>query len=360
MNIDSFTKLSKSNVEYLVEPVSELVFDGNYLSVKDGSYEDIELTNTVKESICRMVGVSPSLSNSLYDIDKELWSTVLTRLYSYHNKDNLVILVSELEDGKYKTKGLCNTSRETIPSFRFINKVLNYFNDNQSITVSDITFSNDSNLANVILLLNEDFISFNNESYKLGFVIYNDEFYNSYCRSVLYKDSLYYYLPSKCYNLSSSRYDRVTETAEESLDIMLLRISDDIDTKVLDNLVESVNYKIDSLSKLQYSYQEYTDLCTIIVNACTKSCVGNINDVTDLLDSINDFITLYGELKNEYLWKCTAFSNNTFSKFLNILTYVETSCAILPEDITPVREYLGQLLWFSKMKEVVANGRVLL
>lgn len=358
MNLQIYNSLAKSKVTYLESSVSDLVFDDGYLSVKgDAEFKDIELTETVKESICRMVGISPSLSKSLYSIDKDLWDTVLCRLYSYHEKESIVLILNEMEDGKYSTKCLCNVPKETVSNERFISKVINYMKDYQDLSVSDITYSNESTLASVVILNNKEYEDYLGNKYQLGFVVYNDELTNGYCRGVMYKDGVYYYLTSKMYNLTTSRYDKSTNDSYESLDIMLLRITDDYNSGILDTFVDTINKNIEVLRSKNYSYQEYSELFNVVTNLCTKSYTAELDNVVEMLNSLNDLEEKYGDIKSDYLWKCTAFSSNVFDSLIGVLKYVECNCGILPEDLVPLREYAGMLLSSKKMVEVIAHDR---
>lgn len=363
MDITSYEKHPMQTTFYESVSISNLVFDDNYVKLLNApDLGDILLTDSMRDSLCRFVGLSPSLNRGLYSTDKDLWYKVLNKLYQYHHKEEVILLLSKnsVDNCSYSVKGICNnSSRESITTKCFIDKVLSYFETYPEIEISDIEFSNLDTKSSVILLSKEEYL-FKDKKFRIGVAVFNDETSNSYTRMVIkYTDSDYYYLPSKIYNLSSSRYDKTTSSSMESLEILLLRVVEDMTSSILS---EKIDYIIDRMynsyeSKL--SYNEFNRALVLIRNVYTASDVDGdiINDIVSLFDKFDTFETTYGQKNHDYLWQCTAFSDYSVGDILEVLDSLYKEYTLYPENVIFLRELLGEYLISPRVCETIAVKR---
>ena len=358
MDIATYKNQPQEISEYLEVSVNDMQFDGNYLSIKDNpAYGSIYITDNMRESLCRFVGVSPSLNRGLYSLDQDLWREVLTKLFKYHGKEIIILLLGASDDDSY-VKGVCTTTRSSVSSVSFVNKVLSHFEDVQDTIVSDIDYSKDNLVSHVVVLGSKTYTDVHNRVFNLGVVFRNDETSNSTCKMVLkYVDSEVYYLPSKLYNLSSSRYDRTTSNSMESLEVLLLRVSEDFLTNRFDDMSQEILDKIRSADNKYISYQEFDRLRVVLLKMARSSdfIEDDVNEISSKLDELNDFEKLYGKIDNDYLWKCTAISENSLGKVLMFVDSITSDYKFYPEEVTFLRDLLGEYLIDSRVCQHIAK-----
>lgn len=358
----TLTQYKNSNFKcsnYLEVTISDLVFDDNTLTIQDNNdYGNLIVTDNLRNSICKYVGMSSSIDKGLYSTDKDLWYKVLAKLYSYYSKDNLILNISESNAGYY-VNGICNSSKAPLSSKDFIDGVIRYYEDFSEISVYDIKCLEGETVSEVLLSINtEIYKDFTNKSFKLGVVFRNDELSNCYCRmAIIYDDGVVYYLPSKYYNLTTSRYDRSTSDNKEALDILLLRVSEDTASGYFNDKSEEILDHLSYSSHKNLSLMEYDNFKTLIQNISVSSDLSDeeINDISNSLDSINDFETIYGPLKNDYLWKCTAIGSFTLHDLLKVAHCICKEHVFYPKEDILLREFLGDYLVTPRNCQLLAK-----
>lgn len=342
---------------YMEVSVEDLIFRDNFVDIASNPLiAPIYVTEEFKDAVCRYVGMSPSLNKCLYEIDEGLWRDALNKLYKYHHKETIRMLIST-SNGNSIVKGLVTTDREPVLARAFINDTVKFFDIYTEVEVSEILYEPDTNISSVTVLLVKK-AEYNVRPYRLGVVFTNNELDSITARLVMkYDDGDYYYLPSKMYNLSSSRYAKTTSTSSEALNILLVRVSEDLlgtaisekESFVTSRILESANKKI--------TLQEYSALVTTLSNMSYESQLdeSEIEDILSEVSTLNDFETIYNTLRSDYLWKCTALSGNSFDDMFRVIDTLPSSHVFYPRCLPYLRDLLGDYLMNVRICQMLAN-----
>lgn len=360
MNLSAYNKLTKDNSFYKEVDVSNLKFDGEFLTIHDEhDLGDIYITDLMKDSLCKFVGLSSSINKGLYSTDKELWYKVLTKLYNYYSKSSIILLVSEdSEDHRYYVKGLCNSTRELLTNVSFINSIIKYYNQYDNITITDIGYTRDLVNSHVVVTCDTVHKDVNDKEFTIGVVFRNDELNGTYCRMVInYSDGIMYYLPPKYYNVTTSRYMKTTADSKEALEIVMLRVFEDLTSDVFESRLGELMNLIGSSKYKFISRMEYERTKSLLSNVSSSSDISDeeYNDILEDLSSIDDFETIYGSIENDYLWKCTAIGGTSLYDLLELVGSISKDHQFYPEDNNLLREFMGEYLTIPRVCQLLAK-----
>lgn len=359
MNVEEYRLHTKGTSQYIEVPVSAMEFYGNYARImtSDIKLDGLVVAEDMRDSICRYVGVSPALNRDLYATDPTLWKTVLDKLYSAHGNDKIIILIESLPSCKY-IKGICTNPRPAISNSIFIDQVLNHFEDVGNTVIDSIEYAKDVVTSSVTVFGDTWYEGVSHPRFKLGVVFLNDETTNASCRMVLkFDNSELYYLPSKFYSASSSRYDKHTSNSVESLGMVLLKVSEDFLTGYIDKRAPEVIMYLDDSAKKVLSKAEYDATKTTLLNAARSSDMDEeeISDILTELSKIDDFEKLYGSIGSDYLWKSTALSENSLKIALAVVGRIPFDHQFYPECLPPIRDLLGEYLVKPRSCQYIAK-----
>lgn len=360
MNLTAYENLTKDNSFYKEVDVSDLHIGEEYLSIKgQDNYGEIYITESMKDSLCKYVGLTSSINRSLYSTDKDLWYKVLTKLYKYYSKSTVMMLVSESDDGRCFVKGICNSDRELLINHEFINDVIRYYDQYDEISIVDIGYDKNSMLSHVVLVSDKSYTDpVRLIGFKFGVVFRNDELNSTYCRMVIYyDDGTMYYLPSKYYNITTSRYFKTTVNAKEALEMVMIRVLEDLTSNTFeDKLATILKLMVDSGNKY-ISRMEYERVKSLISNACSGSDISDeeYSDIIEELNKFDDFEDLYGEIGNDYLWKCTAIGGTTLLDIIKVVCSISKDHQFYPESENIIREFLGEYLTTPRVCQLLAK-----
>lgn len=359
MKLTAYEKLTKDTSFYEEVDVSDLHIDDEYLSIYNSNYGDIYITDSMKDSLCKYVGLSSSINKGLYDTDKDLWYQVVTKLYKYYSKSTVMLLVSSSDDGKYYVKGICNSPRELLINSEFINKVINYFEDSCDIDIADIGYTNGLTTSHIIVEFNKLYDDpSTNKLFKFGVVFRNDELNGTYCRLVMsYTDGTIYYLPSKYYNTTISRYFKNTVDSKEALEMVMLKVMEDLTSGSFEDKVDLLRSLLISSKDKCLSRMEFERVKALLSNVCSTSEISDeeYSDVLKELDNFDDYEDLYGSIENDYLWKCTAIGGTTLFDIMKVVSSISKNHQFYPEDENLIREFLGEYLTVPRVCQVLAK-----
>lgn len=362
MKLLDYLQIAKEfpTLKYVEVPVSDIDFQGNFANIHNYSYnyDGLIVAEEMRDALCKYVGMSPPMNKALYNTDPTLWKEVLTRLYSLHSEDTVILVIEKLPSSKY-IKGICQASRPALDNTTFIKECISHFEDVDVASIEEVDYASDNTTASVIVLMNEWETEYAGvPRFKIGVVLTNNEENTVTARLVIKRDHQeYIYFPSKVYGASSGRYDKRTKDAQESLQMLLLKVSEDFLTHYIKSRAPEVVMYLDDAAKKHLSLAEFDALRNVIVNAAHLSEMDEeeIGDILSELAPISDFETLYGSLGTDYLWKATAFSDIPMNSALNVIGKIPEDHKFYPECIPSIREILGEYLVKPRNCQFVAK-----
>lgn len=198
-------------------------------------------------------------------------------------------------------------------------------------------------------------------SYKVGIFLVNNELDSTYSRLVLYIEDYPFYLPASYYNATSSRFKKTTNSPEEALDVLVLKILDDLRSENLFNKYIKFHYQYEKNKFSLVSYEEYR---RVLHSLRKLSPVIEEPSLLENFDKISETFELkYKELdkkKNSYIWRCTAFSDLRWMELINLTTSVLKSIDLTRSvenfsETQELRELLGNFISTSCVEEEIAE-----
>lgn len=352
---------------YIDADVPSILFHDTTVTVEGTVLTSAPITEDVKNAICRYVGMSASLAKYLSGQDQSFWKEALTRLYKYKDKESITLLVQEDSTGFRVVKNVTMSDRQPMTNVNFIDRVYEYFSTSESLEIADIVYDSSSIESYVVLrVLGLTPMDGGDRSWTLGFVFRGDETGGISCRLAIVpsEGSDIIYLPAKMYNLTSTRYDKTTHCTEESLDMLMLRVLEDVElneTFLEDKWAEVLARKV-VLKETEISLLEFTQLRNTISNACYMSNMSEeeVSQVLEKIEEFDDYNKIYGDLKSDYLWRCTAFSNHNFTEILEMVGNITSSHVFYPQALSQIRYLLGEYVMLPRLHSMVAHPSVAL
>lgn len=343
----------KSYISVMLEEHPE-IFSG-CLYIDGNCYE---LSSEVVESICKQSGVPATMNHVLKNSNHELWVNSVTSMYNHYYKGvNLNFLCEEfrIQNVSFKkTPPLLNT--EFLKSL--IRQVDTY---SDILEIDSFCYDENSTTSEMIIFHREDH-EYRDRVYKLGVVLSNDELNAVTCNlAVRYEDKLFY-LPSKYYNLSSSRYSRSASNSQESLDLLFLRVLSDISSESWFSIIPTVDMNLQMCKKIPATYEEYRRVFRVLKSSALASNIEDTEDVLGLLeDTFSDFESNYPSLedkKGSYIWRCSALSENSIYDLIELFHKIPKDHIFYPETLREVRVGLGELIMLNKLSTELAKRKV--
>lgn len=330
---------NKSYIEYSLYDAPELF---------DGVLEGYEVSEEVLTNLAKSLGLSYNFYLKLASLDRETAHHVISLRAKQEKCEDILLLIDE------ETKSCVNysldTERPPILNSNFFEIVMSLLETTKEVSVSESYYHKDDPISYFILKRNQtmDIIEkYTNKSevsnpYELGIVLINDERYYTYTRIVLYENGQPLYLPASYYNSSTSRYVKSTSSTRDALEVLTLKVIDDLRGDNLYNKLYEFHFKYRAAKQVIVSYEEYSS----VLKALRK-----IPSVIEEPSYIDSFIALgeqfdhkYAQIedqKSSYLWRCTAMSMLTLESMVNKVADILNNVNAVPIEYFAVRELLG-------------------
>lgn len=350
-----------NNKSYVTYKVSDDLFSG-YVTYKDEEYEfPVELM----QKLCKELGFSYELYLTLVSINKDTATSLVNSMSSRSNHPEVILL---LEDNSKSVIGYTlDMDREPILNDEFISHINRIITSSDAIEIGEIQYTEMDTTASVFIKKNDPIIIEEKyegkdpilNPYKIGVLMINDELGTVSCRLAVYIHDQLIYLPASTYSLSTSRYKRSTSSSAEALDVLILRVIDDLRDYALEPKINDMHLRYRYNKNVVVSYEEYNT----ILNTMKKipSIIEDNSFLSPLVDMYNDYERRYMNLtdkKSSYIWRCTALGDITMDMLLS------KTCGILSELNAPaaecfnIRDLLGYYVTTPRIFEDIAKGSI--
>jgi hypothetical protein len=343
LDITTYQALKNTTEEYHRVKVSSLQFTDTQLQVS--GVGDFDTSDDLFTTLSRFVSVPKGLNQNLRKLDKTLWEQMIRKLYELHYEDQLVL---KLQDGKLF--GISNFEKDPVGNVKFLDRIISYFEDLVGIEVEEINYNPALQNCSAIVLNTAEH-DYQGEKYRLGVVIENDSLYGANVRLAIKKvsDSTYIYATPNVFSLSSARYNRTTDTGFESLNAMLITVSDGLRSDLFTStLVDRLNEKLYAEENTKITYEEFYRTRLAIVRYATVSQFDEdtVKKMVEVFRDLFDFYKNYESvLESDYIWKTTAYSDQPISVARQHLSTLANNVSMTYESVRDLRSFAGELLF---------------
>lgn len=332
------------------------------ISIFDGTLKymiDISLV----ERLAKDLGFSYSLYSTLVDINKES-AKAMIRHMSLQSKHTEIHLLVDEESNAVVDYSL-DSDRTPLLNSDFINRVQSLVATSDAIRLSEVYYSKEDKVASVIIrkvspiLIEEKYEGKESNfiDYDIGVLLVNDESNTTYSRLVLYVDGRHpIYLPASYYNSTASRYRRSTNNSAEALEVLVLKIIEDLREDELKNKIYELHYQYRTNKSILASYEEYNTLLR------TMRKIPAIIDDNSFLDTLTEkyenFEKKYTHVdsqKSSYIWRCTALGDTTIGNLVSITSQILSDLYAPPVECFTIRELLGSYISTNRIAEEIAK-----
>ena len=195
--------------------------------------------------------------------------------------------------------------------------------------------------------------------YDIGVLLVNNELDCASCRLVIFIDDQPVYLPASYYSATTNRYKRSTGNNAEALEVLVLKIIDDLRENELLYKVSDFHAKYKSIKDILTTYEEYNTLLRTI------SKIPSIAEDRSVLESLTskyeEFEKKYAHLddqKYSYIWRCTAIGELTIGHLVHITSKIFSDLGAPVIEYFEIRELLGQYLSTNRILTEIAKETI--
>ena len=250
------SKNKRYEIYNLTEDVS--IFRGYY-----GNYSvDVSLLKRLSKSL----GFSYDLYLTMLKAS-ELSADLLVKSMSSQSNIEKVVLLLDDEDMVVVDYSI-DSERYPILNDEFIARVRSLEETSRDISISEVYYHDKDTISSVILKKNDPIVveekyidkASKYIDYSVGILLVNDETNSVYSRLVIYVEGQPLYLPASYYNATNTRYRRSTSSSVEALEILVLKVIEDLRDENLKDRICDIHYKYRSNKEIAASYEEYTSV----------------------------------------------------------------------------------------------------
>lgn len=322
--------------------------------VFNGYIDDYEIPESVLVRLSKDLGLPLSLCTTLSDIGYEHSIDDLIHTQSVKKKMPEITILKD--DMTKKILGYTyNPERPPVLNEDFIHRYESTLEMSKDIFTEVERYYLENDTKSTVLIKKVDPLtvrvghsdgSIDEYSYEIGVYIINDELDTTYCRLAVFLDGNPIYLPATMYNLTASRYNKSTDSSKDALEVLLLRLQDDLRGEELLGKLTDFHTKYVWNTALQVSYEEYKRISTQVLKIPTTE--GNKSYLESLSLTYEDFENRYSNIEERgsaYIWRCTAFiENGTIGALVYSILELLKSLGAPSDEYESIRYTLGEIL----------------
>lgn len=345
---------TKNNKEYAVYDLSNssVLFQGYY------SDEHV-VSEDMLRKLSKDLGFSYDLYLTLLKISPDAAASLVSSMSKQSNHTEITLLLGEGEVLGYSLEA----PRTPILNNEFIDRTLSIVDTSDSVEVAEVNYHPADSISSVIIkktspiVVEEKYEGRDSKiiNYNIGILVVNDELTTTYSRLVLYVDGHPLYLPASYYNSTATRYKRSTGSSIEALEVLLLKIIDDLREDELLGKIQDLHYRYRANKNILATYEEFNTVMK------TMSKIPTIIDDNSYLESLQsrceNFERKYVKMdsqKSSYIWRCTATSSISIDELLR--TTIDTLKEVCAPSIeyANIRELLGTYISTDRIATEIA------
>lgn len=331
-------------------------------SIFNGFLDNHEIDVDILRRLSKDLGFSYDLYNTLNDIDPEAAKAMVISM-STHSKHPEILLLIDKENNSVLNYSL-ESERAPLLNSEFIKRVSSLVGTSDSVSLSEVYYHKDDSYSSVVIKKNDPIIieekyegkESNFIEYNIGVLLVNDEVNAAYSKLVLYVNDQPLYLPASYYNTTTSRYKRSTSSSSEALEVLVLKIIDDLRENALHQKIYDLHYRYRANKYIYSSYEEYNTVLRTMRKIPT--IIEDNSYLESLLSKYEEFEKKYVRLedqKSSYIWRCTALSNITVGALVDMTTRIMSELSAPPVEYTAIRELLGSYISTNCIAEEIAK-----
>jgi len=338
--------------------VYDLVSDA---SIFRGYYQEKYAVSTdILRKLSKDLGFSYDLYLTMLNIAPSAADSLVASMSQQSNHKEITLLL-----GKDSVLGYSLESPRTpLLNSDFLKRVSSIVEASSEVQVAEKNYHPEDTTASVIIkkvapiIIEEKYEGKPSKSfeYNIGILVVNDELSTTYSRLVLYIDNQPLYLPASYYSATSSRFKRSTSDAAEALEVLVLKIIEDLRENEMYNKIYDFHYRYRANKYVLSTYEEYNNVLktmrripTVIEdNSCLEKLVSKYENFERKYIKID-------EQKSSYIWRCTAVEGTSIDELIRMtITILNELCAPAVE-YAAIRELLGEYLSTSRIATEIAT-----
>lgn len=335
-------------------------------SIFSGYWNNYEVSLDLLEKLSRDLGFSYKLYSNLFSISKDSAYSLVKSMSLHSNHPSIYLLLDD-ENMKVLWYSL-DSDRSPILNFDFATIVTRLVDTEKSLELSDVYYHQDDTISSVIvkktspITIEEKYEGKDSKfiDYEVGILLVNDENNNTYSRLVIYVAGQPLYLPASYYSSTTSRYKKSTSSSSESLEVLLLKVIDDLRGDTLFSKLYEFHYRYRSNKNILVSYEEYNTVLRTMRKIPTIIEDGSY--LEKLLQKYEDFEKKYARFedqKSSYIWRCTAMSDDvTIGALITSTSQILTDVDAPSLEYFAIRELLGAYISTNRIADEIAKESI--
>lgn len=332
------------------------------VSIFRGYYVNYSVDVSLLKRLSKSLGFSYDLYLTMLKAS-ELSADLLVKSMSSQSNIEKVVLLLDDEDMVVVDYSI-DSERYPILNDEFIARVRSLAETSRDISISEVYYHDKDTISSVILKKNDPIVveekyidkASKYIDYSVGILLVNDETNSVYSRLVIYVEGQPLYLPASYYNATNTRYRRSTSSSVEALEILVLKVIEDLRDENLKDRIYDIHYKYRSNKEIAASYEEYTSVLRTMRKVPT--IIEESSYLESLLEKYEAFERKYSHLeekKSSYVWRCTAISDLSVGSLISITSRILTDLGAPPIEYMNIRDLLGTYLSTDRIVEEIAR-----
>lgn len=318
-----------------------------------------EISEDVIDNICKQSGISNSINKILRMKGSDTWKNTVVSLYQhYYPEGTLTFLLDDniIDHVSFK-------SYQPMLNKEFLEKTSKFFADYEDVVDIEQYDYDEHNTVSDVLIFHKERYEYNNESYRFGILISNDELTSVSCTYAVEYKGIIFYLPSKFCGLSSARYLRTSSNSIEAYELLLLRIVSEMSSDKWFYLIPEISSNISNCKGILLTYEEYRKALRLLTRTAILSDMteGDIKSITEEFEeAYQDFDHNYPSLedkKNCYIWRCSAVGEATIYTLIESIQRVASDFQYYPESQKDIRQTIGDFIMLNKISTELAKKK---
>lgn len=334
-------------------------------NVFEGYYDNYHISDELLKRLSRDLGFSLELYKNLRSINPSAASALVSSMSTMSKHSEVIFLLDD--ELKVVVDYTLDTERTPLLNSDFIHRVYSLVETSNAIELSEVYYHKDDKTASVIikkkdpLVIEEKYKDSDSViiKYEIGVLVVNDESSTTYSRLVLYRDNQPLYLPASYYNVTASRYKRSTSSSAEALEVLVLKIIDDLREESMYSKLYDFHFRYRANKNILASYEEYNTILRTMRKI--PSIIEDNSSLEVLLSKYEEYEKKYAGLedqKSSYLWRCTAFGDITINSLISMTTKILNDISAPAVEYFAIRELLGTYISTNRIAEEIAKESI--
>lgn len=329
-------------------------------SIFDGKFLNYEVSDGILTKLAKDLGFSYEFYLRVKHINHEASKDIVRALCEERKIEEILLLVDEKNSAVIGYS--LDIERYLLLNSEFYNTVSRLEGTSDALKMEEVYYMQSDIISSIILkkvapiLIEEKYEGKESKftEYNIGILLVNNELEGAHTRLVLYLEGEPLYLPASFYNTSISRYKKSTGSAIEALEILILRVIEDLREDTLAEKLKNLHYIYRANKNILATYEEYHTLIRTMRKIPT--IIEEPSYLDNLLHEYEDFEKKYSSCnKSSYIWRCTALSDDlTVGKLVAKTAKLLNELYASPEEYASIRELLGIYISTNRIASEIA------